>query len=270
MKVTRQQFVAGLCGLAAGVPLGAVASGRYAGQKTDARTTPADAPVQAAAPASPAATDSDMSFSQAGEDVLVNFIFRYMGLGAVTYLDVGAYDPVRINNTYYFYRKGFRGVLVEPNVVMCRRLREVRPLDTTLEAGIGLTNEAAADYYLMSDPAWNTFSKKEAELMVRNTKGTIKIEKVVQMPLYDINDVMHKYFDGRAPAYLSIDAEGLHLAILKKVDYTRFRPKVICVETLVAGTNKDIPETTRFMKRVNYVARGATFVNTIFVDGQLL
>jgi len=70
--------------------------------------------------------------------------------------------------------------------------------------------------------------------------------------------------------YLSIDAEGLHLAILKKIDYTRFRPKVICVETLVAGTNREIPETTRFMKRVNYVARGATFVNTIFIDGRLL
>ena len=193
-----------------------------------------------------------------------------MGLGEVTYLDVGAHDPIKINNTYYFYRKGSRGVLVEPNVAMCRRLREVRPADTTLEAGIGLTNEAAADYYLMTEDAWNTFSKEEAELMTRNTNGRIKVEKVVKMPLYDINDVMHKYFDGRAPSYLSIDAEGLHLAILKKVDYARFRPKVICVETLVAGTNKYIPETAEFMKTVDYVARGATFVNTLFVDGHLI
>ena len=56
-------------------------------------------------------------------------------------LDVGAHEPVVINNTYFFYRRGYHGVLVEPNVEMCKKLRAVRPKDTTLEAGIGVTAE---------------------------------------------------------------------------------------------------------------------------------
>jgi hypothetical protein len=112
----------------------------------------------------------------------------------------GAHDPVEINDTYYFYRRGFRGVLVEPNVEMCKKLRAVRPQDTTLEAGIGVTAACEADYYLMTESAWNTFSKEEADHMARVTGGGIKIERVVKMPLLEINDVMSKHFHG-APTF---------------------------------------------------------------------
>ena len=201
-RIGRKEFLAGLCGLTAGVPLGAVGSNylREAPQAAGRRTDP-----------------GDISYAQAGEDVIVNFTLDYLGIKNVTYLDIGAYDPISINNTYYFYRKGFRGVLVEPNATMCEELRRVRPEDTTLTAGIGVTAVREADYFLMSQPAWNTFSKEEAEHMTKATGGSIKIERVIKMPLLDVNDVLAKHFAG-APTFLSIDAEGWHLAILKAID----------------------------------------------------
>ena len=60
------------------------------------------------------------------------------------------------------------------------------------------------------------------------------------MPLLDINQVMAEHFH-RAPAFLSVDTQGLELAILKSIDYGRFRPEVICAETLVTGTNGRCP-----------------------------
>lgn len=209
------------------------------------------------------------TYSQAGEDAAVRFTAQYLGIRDITYLDVGAYDPVLINNTYLFYRLGHRGVLVEPNVTMCKELRRVRPEDTVLEAGIGVTAVREADYYLMSDPSWNTFSKEEAEHQEEVTGGRIAVREVIKMPLLDINDVMQEHFDG-APAYLSVDAEGLHLAILQSIDYTRYRPPIICVETLVSGSRKTIPEIPAFMETKGYVDRGGSFVNTIFVDGVYL
>lgn len=260
MNISRHEFLAGLGGLAAGFPAGAVAH-RYG------RRLLAPAPPPAPMPAPD--TGGETSFAQCGEDLAALFIIGYLGLKKITYMDVGAHDPVKINNTYYFYRRGFRGVLVEPNVEMCKKLRAVRPEDTTLEAGIGITAVREADYYLMSDSAWNTFSKEEAEHMTRATGGTIKIEKVIKMPLLEINDVMSKHF-GEAPTFLSIDAEGLHLAILKTIDYQRFRPPIICVETLVSGSRQTIPEIPAFMTSQGYVARGGSFVNTMFVDGKLI
>lgn len=255
MKLSRHEFLAALGAVAAGVPLDALAQpdGPQKGSQARAR-------------ARPVTTAGELSFAQSGEDLIANFIFKYLQIPKITYLDVGAHDPVAINNTYYFYRRGFRGVLVEPNVEMCKKLRAVRPQDTTLEAGIGVTAVRQADYYLMTDSAWNTFSKEEADHMTRVTGGRIKIERVIKMPLLEINEVMSKHFGG-APTFLSIDAEGLHLAILKTIDFKRFRPVAICVETLVAGTRQHIPEIPAFMETQKYVVRGATFVNTIFVDG---
>ena len=261
MRISRSEFLAGLGGLAVGVPIGGIGRG-YQRAASPAPTTPAPAAVAPPDPPGP----GELSFAQAGEDVIINFLFNYLQQSKdIQYLDIGAWDPVAYNNTYFFYRKGFRGVLVEPNGAMCQKIRAVRPEDTTLEAGIGVTAERAADYYMMNESAWNTFSKDEAEHMTKVTGGHIKVEKVIKMPLLDINDVMAKHF-GKAPAYVSIDAEGLHLAILKSIDYGRFRPLAICVETLVSGSRAAIPEIPAYMASQGYVDRGGSFVNTIFVD----
>jgi hypothetical protein len=263
MTLTRQEFLATL-GAVATVPLDALA--QTAGTQ---KPKPPAAPARKPAPPRPEA-EGTLSFAQSGEDLIANFIFHYLQIhDKITYLDVGAHEPVAINNTYFFYRHGFRGVLVEPNVDMGKKLRAVRPQDTTLEAGIGVTAAREADYYVMTESAWNTFSKEEAEHMAQVTRGGIKIERVVKMPLLEINDVMAKHFGG-APSFLSIDAEGLHLAILKTIDFKRYRPAVICVETLISGTKKYMPEIPTFMETQKYVARGSSFVNTIFVDGNLI
>lgn len=254
MKLSRQEFFTALGGVAAGVSLDAL-------EQRSGRGTAALPPL--------AQGGGLLSFAQSGEDLIAHFICHYLKIPEVNYLDVGAHDPVAINNTYFLYRRGLKGVLVEPNVAMCKKLRAVRPRDTTLEAGIGVTGDREADYYLMTESAWNTFSKEEAEHMTRVSGGRIKVERVIKVPLLDINEVMTKHFGG-APTFLSIDTEGLDLAILKTIDFKRFRPAVICAETLVVGTPQDIPEIAAYMGTQNYVQRGSSFVNSIFVDRSLV
>jgi hypothetical protein len=226
-------------------------------------------PSQPPPPATPP-FQGQMSYAQAGEDLVVKAIFGDLKIKELSYLDIGAYDPVYLSNTYLFYRQGNRGVLVEPNVAMCARLRAVRPQDTVLEAGIGIGKKGEADYYVMSDPSWSTFDRAEAEHMVKATGGRVTIKEVRRMPLLDVNGVIAEHFGGRAPAFVSIDAEGWHFRILKSIDFKRFRPQVICIETLVSGENRTIAEIPAFMKTKGYVARGGSFVNTIFVDSRLL
>lgn len=210
------------------------------------------------------------SYSQSAEDLIVFYILKeIMPLGEMTYLDVGAHDPILFNNTYLFYGMGRRGVLVEPNVAMCETLRKVRPGDTVLEAGIGITAAKEADYYVMTDSSWNTFDKEEAERQAKASDGTITIKKVIKMPLLDINQVMAEHFK-KAPAFLSVDVQGIELAILKTIDYARFRPTVICAETIYTGIGATKPEIATFMETQGYVVRGMTFVNTIFVDSKIL
>ena len=253
MKMSRKDFLFGLGGLAAGAA--AAVGGRRALDRWGSSPQPA------------AEDEGTVSYAQSGEDLVAYFIFDHLKIRDVTYLDIGAFDPVRLSNTYFFYQAGHRGVLVEPNPAMCEKLRAVRPQDKTLAAGIGTGPQREADYYVMSEPSWNTFSKEDAERKVRSGEGTIL--EVVKRPLLDVNAVMAEHFRG-VPSFLSVDVEGLDLDILRSIDYARFRPKVVCVETLVATTNRTVPDIPAFMEKQGYVARGGSFVNTIFVDAQIL
>jgi FkbM family methyltransferase len=209
------------------------------------------------------------SFAQSGEDAIVSFIFGHLNLPQPSYIDIGAADPIKWNNTYYFYLQGCRGILVEPNVDLIPSLKKERPEDTVLNVGIGPTT-TTADYYRLSEPGWNTFDKEDAEEAVRRSGGKERILEVVKMPLVNINEVLAQHYDGKTPDFLSIDVEGLDLAILKSLDWNKHRPKVLCVETLVIGTSEERPETAKFLIEKGYLVRGSSFVNTIFVDRALL
>ncbi len=209
------------------------------------------------------------SFSQAGEDLVVRYFCEHRGISRITYLDIGANDPFRHNNTYLFYRERCRGVLVEPNPDYGELLRSARPEDKTLVAGIGTTRAHEAEFYVMSFSALSTFSRDQAERAMKAMSGRVKIRKVIKVPLLNINDVMAEHFKG-APTFVSIDTEGMDLAILQTVDFARFRPKIILAETLEVGTLKTISEIARFMEDQGYEPRGGSLVNTIFVDSTIL
>ncbi len=208
------------------------------------------------------------SFAQFGEDLVASGLLSAIGVDKPTYLDVGAYEPIRSNNTYLFHRRGARGVLVEPNVALTDKLKRKRPGDTVLVAGIGIDDSPAADYYVLSDDELNTFDKEQAERLTRET--TTKLVKVVKMPLLSINRVIAEHFGGGAPDFLSIDIEGLDFAVLKTLDFARFRPKVLCVETIITATFKHNAETLALLAEKGYELRGMTHANTLFVDKRAL
>ncbi|HKI16858.1 MAG TPA: FkbM family methyltransferase [Isosphaeraceae bacterium] len=85
------------------------------------------------------------------------------------------------------------------------------------------------------------------------------------MPLISINRSMADHFPPGGPDFLSMDIESLDLAVLKTVHFSRFRPKVMCVETPVAVTSLMEPETTNFLASHGYEVRGMTIANTIYV-----
>ncbi len=218
------------------------------------------------------ASYSHRSYAQQGEDLIIESLCAYLKIANPTYLDIGAADPIVDNNTYLLYLKGARGVLVEPNPTLCRSLRDTRPRDTVLNIGVGFKDEDAADYYMISGPGGdtlNTFSKDQVDRIITESKGERRVEKTLKMPLVNINRILEEHFGG-APSIVSIDTEGLDLEILKALDFERYRPPILCAETLVLNSTKLESRILDLMQSKNYSVRGGTFVNTCFVDNQLL
>jgi FkbM family methyltransferase len=213
-----------------------------------------------------------ISYAQYGEDIIMSNIFNDMQIIKPTYIDIGAADPIKNNNTYYYYIRGSRGVLVEPNPYYCRRLSKVRSGDIVLNCGIGVSETREADYYIVGSgdgTSWNTFSKEVAENAEKFSKGKRKLTKVVKMPLMDINSVLAKYFK-KAPDLVSIDVEGWEMPILKSVDFSRFRPVVFCIEGILYGNVDNSNEIIKFMESRNYSLKGRNMLNLIFLDNETL
>ena len=65
------------------------------------------------------------TYSQAGEDSVLSFLFADKKLGKVSYLDIGTNTPDSCNNTYLLYKKGNSGVCVEADKTLIPIIQNV-------------------------------------------------------------------------------------------------------------------------------------------------
>lgn len=216
-------------------------------------------------------------YAQFGEDEIISYFFSQIGIKKPSYLDIGANEPRSISNTYYFYLRRCKGVLIEPNPHLYRKLKRLRPRDIILNAGVGFNEQREGDFYVFPDNAsgLSTFSKEEAmhwETIGVKGLGKIPVEKVIKMPLVPVNEILNEYFSDSAPNFVSVDVEGLDLEILKSIDFGKFRPELFCVETLSYDPDQNTykrTEINEFLASVGYKVHADTYVNTIFIRQDL-
>lgn len=206
------------------------------------------------------------SFSQFGEDLIIEKALNILKEKNISYLDIGANHPYLISNSYYFYRKGATGTLIEPDPLLYENLKKKRPYDNILNCGVGFDEKIkTAKLYIMDNPVLNTFSLEEAKRMEKNT--VYKIVKDINVELIPINFILEdmKNF----PSFISIDVEGLDYEILSSLDTQKYRPGLIVAETLTFDPNtggEKIDKIIELMLRKKYKVFADTRLNTIFID----
>ncbi|MCX7759369.1 MAG: FkbM family methyltransferase [bacterium] len=167
------------------------------------------------------------SFSQEGEDLILHRIFERKSEGF--YVDVGAHHPFRFSNTYLFYRKGWRGINIEPNPEAIKLFKKYRPRDINLNLAIGQGGELI--YYMFNEQALNTFDKSLA--MNRTKSGEYHIIKEMKIEIYPLKEVLDMNLpDSQEIDFMNVDCEGMDLDILKSNDWSNYRPKIILVEII--------------------------------------
>jgi hypothetical protein len=210
-----------------------------------------------------------ISYSQCGEDLIARFVFDALKISHPTFLDIGAYHPSYLNNTFKFYLEGCRGVNIEADPVLFSKFPESRPEDRNLNIGIGAAS-GHQPFFLMSTRTLNTFSRVEA--LAAAEKGLATIEKEMILEVMGIERLLMEYFPNQAPDFVSLDIEGLDHALLSAWDFTRYRPKVFCVETIVYEGNKSSSQRTEILdlfRSAEYFQYAHTSVNGIFVDQRI-
>lgn len=213
------------------------------------------------------AQNSLLSYSQCGEDAIVDFLLKWIGIDQMTYLDLGANDPVMFSNTYRFYRSGHRGILVEADSDLAAKIRKVRPKDICVDKAVSVTSDETVDFFKMSADTLSTIQSETVERYERDSEHRLATRKTVAA--IHINKLLESHFADKTPDFVSLDVEGLDVELLQAWDFARWRPAVFCVETLTYTQNQSavkIDKIFELMDEAGYQLYADTYINSIFVE----
>lgn len=196
------------------------------------------------------------------EDLVIDIIRGHLGIkySEFSYVDVGVNDPIINNNTYYFYERGSRGILVEANPEVIPTIELARNEDIILNRALYEGDVENVDFYISNASQLSSIYAEHIE-----ERFDYRIKKKVSIPTISINDLLKKAEEnGMSCKYLSLDIEGYdHLAI-KNIDFNCYRPVIIMVEMILnRAEGNDI---IKHMKDMDYQLVFNNECNGIFVD----
>lgn len=171
-------------------------------------------------------------YAQWGEDVVLE---QFLGAGAPQdscYVDVGCFHPRKYSNTWRLYRRGWRGINVDVDRVKLDVFDLVRPGDQNVCCAIGETPGEATLYSFGHYSVLSTLDARKAAEYRR--LGYECVERPVRVrTLTEV--IAASRFRDRRIALLSVDVEGHEASVLRSLDFGRYRPRLILVESHAAG-----------------------------------
>lgn len=174
------------------------------------------------------------SYSQNGEDRIIEEYFRSLDLVDPVLLDLGANDGITLSNSRMLLETGkWRGILVEPSKAAFRRLEQnsiglpVRLFDVAIGIKDGVIDfmESGVHFPNGTDVALVSTINEADYHKWKNTTDwkKYKVNVVTVSTLFE--KIGSNKFD-----FVSIDIEGMDLSTLKQMDLGSMQTKCVCVE----------------------------------------
>ena len=206
------------------------------------------------------------SYSFEGQDLIVNSILRKIKKGF--YIDVGSNHPLNENDTYFFYKKKWTGLIIEPIKNFNKLSKKFRDKDIIINELIGLKKKT---FYIFEEKNLSTTDIKHKNRYLKNKK---KIKKKIKLIAKSLNEIIHQYEEKYCKQkikidFLKIDTEGSELEILKSINLLKYRPCLIQIEIKNLNLNNKKflnHNVVKFLKKNNYSFVAKTLLDSFFID----
>jgi FkbM family methyltransferase len=183
------------------------------------------------------------------EQIILNYFSGKKG----TFLDIGANDGVTLSNVRALAELGWKGILVEPSLKSYNKCLENYKDFKKVKVencAIGIKTERAKFYESgehLGNGDYALLSSLNFEETKRWTKETFTETEVNVLTWNDFK-IMRKV---RKFDFITIDAEGLDLEILKQINLKQTKTQMVCVEHNGKNIDKYIEYCEKFgMKSV--------------------
>jgi len=140
------------------------------------------------------------------------------------FVEVGAYDPVLLSQSWQFEQLGWRGVLVEANPEKADILRRQR---AAIVCNVAASSRANAGKSL---PFY--IAGMYSSLLSQSVTTGVAATHQITVQARTLDDILTQ---ANAPSpidFMSIDVEGHDLDVLDGLDLDRWRPRLLVVEDL--------------------------------------
>tara|TARA_B100000674_G_scaffold310028_1_gene257563 strand:+ start:244 stop:957 length:714 start_codon:yes stop_codon:yes gene_type:complete len=166
------------------------------------------------------------SFSISNVDLVIDRMFSNQKKGI--FIDLGCNHPIKFNNTYLLYKRGWRGLNIDLDQTSIDEFNKIRNLDFNVKALVSnKSNEIKKIYYYHKRSAINTVSEKL--IKHRNSKkGDYQIIEEKTKTLEEIinnSPLKNKNID-----LLSIDIENHEYDVLENFNFNNYKINVIITE----------------------------------------
>jgi FkbM family methyltransferase len=173
-----------------------------------------------------------LSYAQNLEDYHLELMFA--GQDAGTYVDVGGGHPVADNVSFWFYLKGWRGLVVEPQQALADIYAYVRPRDHTVSCLAGRSEGEAQFHVVEKLHGFSSTVREHAQGAAEFGAAFTTITK----PVRTLSALIAEAGLG-AIDFLKVDVEGAEADVLAGMDFERCRPRVILLEAVAPGSMAD-------------------------------
>ena len=175
---------------------------------------------------------SKKSFSISSVDLIIGRLFSNFNCGI--YLDIGCNHPIKYNNTYLLYKKGWKGINVDLDSESIKQFNLMRKNDHNVNALVtSKDNEEKDLYFYHKRSAINTISKVLAE------KRENKPKKIKKLKGVSINTIIENSpFRNEKINLLSIDIENYEFEALKEFNFAKYNIDVIVSEVTDIDSSK--------------------------------
>tara|TARA_B100001173_G_scaffold308243_1_gene318159 strand:+ start:720 stop:1439 length:720 start_codon:yes stop_codon:yes gene_type:complete len=208
-------------------------------------------------------------YSFSGVDVQIEFIFRNQKKGI--YLDIGCQNPIKNNNTFKLYKKGWNGINIDLDIDNINLFNQARPDDININKAISSDIKIVDLFFFHKKSPLNTIDEKVSLFQKANVKNIKKIQTDTLNNVLSNSIYKNKHFD-----LLSIDVEGHELEVLKGFNFNIYSPSVIVVEFLdLKVKNLEIKNLSilniinsdlyKFLIKKNYILVNCIYSDLIFV-----